>query len=46
VKNHRYKRLKCPTAILEQEGLNILSVKFGAEITVEDYATFLYYMSQ
>lgn len=37
------KKLKYPTAILEQEGLNILNDKFDVE-TVEDNATFLYYI--
>ena len=38
------KRFKNPMAILEQEGLDILRDKFGAEIAAED-AAFLYYMS-
>ncbi len=32
-------------AILEQEGLDILRDKFGAEIAAEEDAAFLYYMS-
>ena len=46
MKNSRYKKIKNPLAILEQEEHDILRDKFGADIAVEDDASFSWAMNK